>query len=726
MSEKVPLGPALLAGLNVAMVTGWLAITAWGVVLQGEAADERAVADRRWEEQADLHGRLLLLGRPGNEVLVDRDVEAHRSRFAADRARFDASFAAMVAARGDDAAARSELAEIERLVERMALETQSVFAAVERGDVEGATAPMARLDAETAAAQRAFETLHRIDSLRSSAAEDGMVSRSRSAAWLGGALGLVVSLTTAVTLLHLARQHGRVQRTAGEQERLLRELRQARSDAEAASRTKSEFLANMSHEIRTPMTAILGYADLLLDVHQAPSDRLDCIQTIRRNGGHLLQLVNDILDLSKIEAGRLDVEEIQCDPGVIVAEVGSLMQVRASERGVAFEVAYDGPVPQRVITDPTRLRQILLNLVGNALKFTERGSVRLIVRCHAERQRLEFDVIDTGVGMSEETIGRLFRPFTQADSSTTRQFGGTGLGLTISRRLAGMLGGDLSVRSAVGVGSTFTGWVRTGPLEGIPTTTTPMQRAAPNHRQAVPRVSGRILLAEDGPDNQRLIQAILRLSGAEVEVVDNGRSAVERALAEQAAGRPFGLVLMDMQMPVLDGYGATSLLRSRGYRLPIVALTAHAMQGDREKCLLAGCDDHETKPVDRASLLQTVARYLADAADADLAAAPSETVVPLHSTYASDPEIAPLIRDFCVELPARVEDLGAAWTLGDRDKVRRISHQLRGAGGAYGYAVVTDLCRTLEEASRHPSDDLTQHIEALRAVARRIAVAQAA
>ena len=402
-------------------------------------------------------------------------------------------------------------------------------------------------------------------------------------------------------------------------------LTEARQRAEDASRSKSEFLANMSHEIRTPMTAILGFSETLLDPDLSERERIDAIQTIRRNGEHLLQLINDILDLSKIEAGKLDVERMACSPIELARDAIELMRVRAEGRGIGLALEIVGRMPERIHTDPTRLRQILVNLLGNAIKFTEQGGVRLKVRYVGEgtsSSMVQFDVTDTGIGMNAEQVARLFRPFTQADASTTRRFGGTGLGLTISRRLARMLGGDITIRSAPGKGSTFTVTIATGPLEGVKFVD-PARLDAPAKSAATTAThatSGgeklancRILLAEDGRDNQRLISFFLRRAGAKVEVVENGRLAVDAALAAESGGKPFDVILMDMQMPELDGYGATAELRARGYRRPIIALTANAMEGDREKCLHAGCDDFATKPVDRGKLLGAIVAQIAHA-----------------------------------------------------------------------------------------------------------------
>jgi signal transduction histidine kinase/ActR/RegA family two-component response regulator len=391
------------------------------------------------------------------------------------------------------------------------------------------------------------------------------------------------------------------------------------ASAEQASRTKSAFLANMSHEIRTPMAAVLGYADLLLDRDLGPAARLDHVQTIRRNGEHLLALLNDILDLSKIEAGKATVERIPCSLSRVLVDVVFLMRVRALGKGLHFDVRYATPVPESIHSDPTRLRQILENLIGNAIKFTDVGGVRVTVRCDdpgAARPRLSFAVADTGLGLEPEQVARLFQPFTQADASTTRRFGGTGLGLTISQRFARMLHGAIAVESVAGQGSTFTLTLEAEVVAGAPQRRSFEEAcAAIAPDQGAPRrperlTGRRVLLAEDGVDNQRLITALLERAGAEVTVADDGRIAVARAHAAADAGAPFDVVLMDMQMPELDGYGATSRLRAEGYAGPIVALTAHAMSGDRERCLQAGCDGYLSKPIRRAELLGTLARML--------------------------------------------------------------------------------------------------------------------
>ncbi|MCA9102416.1 MAG: PAS domain S-box protein [Planctomycetales bacterium] len=403
-------------------------------------------------------------------------------------------------------------------------------------------------------------------------------------------------------------------------------LRRANEKAERASRAKSEFLANMSHEIRTPMTAILGFADVLYqwgDETELPAEQVEAISTIKRNGEHLLSLINDILDISKIEAGKLSVEKIECATLDLLADVEKLMRVRADAKNIPLKIECRGAVPATIHTDPTRLRQILINLVGNALKFTESGEVRVIASFDdraANIPRMRFEVVDTGIGMSASEIASLFRPFTQADASMTRRFGGTGLGLTISKRLAEKLGGTIEVESVPNQGSTFRVTIATGAIDAVPLVSqndldrTNRRVAARAVSQDRPQLDCRVLLAEDGPDNQRLVSFVLRKAGAHVTIAENGQVAFELAMARQqgddpTAEPPFDVVLMDMQMPVLDGYGATRKLREHGFTGPVIALTAHAMNGDREKCLDAGCDDFATKPIDRLGLLRMIAHY---------------------------------------------------------------------------------------------------------------------
>ncbi|HIE96091.1 MAG TPA: response regulator [Planctomycetes bacterium] len=382
----------------------------------------------------------------------------------------------------------------------------------------------------------------------------------------------------------------------------------------AEKQAKNANLANMSHEIRTPMTAILGFSEMLMD-GSLNQQQLEAATTIKRNGEHLIEVINDILDLSRIEAGKLEVEKIQCSPCQILFEVIALMRVRADAKNLPLEVEFDGMMPESIHTDPTRLRHILINLIGNAIKFTATGKVRLVAHLQesdADEPKFRIDVVDTGIGITDDQITLLFQAFQQADSSTTREFGGTGLGLSICKRLADMLGGDITVKSTHGKGSTFTVNISTGPLDGVKFLDNPIPGLAevkPAGKPASPVLNGRVLVAEDGVDTQRLIAVLLRKAGGDVTLAGNGRIAHDLALAARDDGAPFDLILMDMQMPVLDGYLATSQLRLAGYTGSIVALTAHAMSTDRDKCIKSGCNDFMSKPFDHKKLISLVARY---------------------------------------------------------------------------------------------------------------------
>ena len=417
-----------------------------------------------------------------------------------------------------------------------------------------------------------------------------------------------------------------------ERHRREQDLRDARTRAEASDRAKSEFLANMSHELRTPLTAILGYTELLDAGADSPAERAAHCATVRRNGEHLLRLINDVLDLSRVEADRVPLERIPVDLPALVREQGELMRVAAAGRPLAVAADLHPGAPAAILGDPTRLRQVLTNLTGNAVKFTAAGFVTLAVSAPGGGTdgggTVEFAVSDTGEGMTAEQLARVFRPFEQADAGTTRRFGGTGLGLSIARRLVDRMGGTLAVESTPGRGSTFR--VRL-PCE-VPETNTPpkagaLQRPgfeAPPEKASFPQPASprplagvRVLLAEDSPDSRRLLDFHLRKAGATVTTAEDGVEAVEQVFPpgfpdEPAADRApaFDLVLMDMQMPRLDGYDAAAELRTRGWTGPVVALTAHAMAEERDRCCAAGCDDYASKPIPRDELVAVVLRNL--------------------------------------------------------------------------------------------------------------------
>ncbi len=403
---------------------------------------------------------------------------------------------------------------------------------------------------------------------------------------------------------------------------VLDRLRDAKVEVEAASRAKSDFLANMSHEIRTPLTAILGYAEVLNSAVDA-AERAAAFDVVRRNGEHLMAVLGDVLDIAKVEAGQMTVECIPVCPARILADVMELMQPRAEAKGLTLRLVSAGRVPQTVLTDPVRLRQILSNLVGNAIKFTAIGKVSVEIAFEQPpngNARMHAIVSDTGIGMTPEQIERLFRPFAQADTSMSRQYGGVGLGLVIAKRFARLLGGAIHLCSEPGVGSTFRMTIDAGDLRGVPMAESldallaEVRSAAsgPKSAVALPKASRsvRVLVAEDGPDNQRLIQAVLKKAGHTVSVFENGKLAVDALAQQAAAGTPFDVVIMDMQMPVMDGYTATRELRQRGVVTPVIALTAHAMAEDRQRCLDAGCSEYATKPLDRRDLLCKIEQCL--------------------------------------------------------------------------------------------------------------------
>lgn len=396
----------------------------------------------------------------------------------------------------------------------------------------------------------------------------------------------------------------------------------AREIAEAANLSKSAFLANMSHEIRTPMTAILGYIDLVANKvrdHQTSS----YVRTIRRNGDFLLEIINDILDLSKIEAGKLDIAQEIFAPHRLIEDVHSIMNVRATESSIELAVEYQTPLPSLVLSDAKRLKQILINLIGNAIKFTPQGSVKIIVNYDQRslgnqsskpaKSQLQFEIVDTGIGMSDKQLEKLFQPFSQGDGNVNREFGGTGLGLAISRRLAEMLGGEIAVESRLGRGSRFT---VTLAVEDASHHATSLKQEHGLHSQTLPEpaeeivIKAEILIVDDRRDIRFLSNAFLSKAGASVSEAEDGEVAIKMVERAMEMSEVYDLILLDMQMPRLDGYQTAQALRRLGYTGPIIALTADAMQGDMSRCLEAGCNDYLSKPIDRRVMLHKVYTYL--------------------------------------------------------------------------------------------------------------------
>jgi len=553
------------------------------------------------------------------------------------------------------------------------------------------------------------------------------------------------------------------------QKRAEEEFQKAKDDAELANMAKSAFLANTSHEIRTPMNAILGYAEMLEDPKQSEQERQHCVHTIRRNGEHLLAIINDILDISKIEAQKLTIEKIACDLPELVAEVVNLTRPGAFKKGLEFDVEFDPILPRRIETDPLRTRQVLLNLIGNAIKFTEKGKVKLSVRREIAyfTHAIKFEVTDTGIGMTAEQMSRLFEPFTQADVSTTRKFGGTGLGLTISRKLARLLGGDIGVSSLAGTGSTFSFTIDGGPRLGVPLvhnlTVDQLPSGADKKDSATEetQLMGRVLLAEDGEDNRDLIASHLWRAGLEVVIAGTGKLAVDAAHAEH-----FDVVLMDMQMPELDGYSAARMLRDAGFKLPIIALTAHAMPEDRVKCLDAGCTEYLSKPISRLNLIRTLSRFLPaapvhreqpEAAEAaseipkaetrpepaakvsapevppakapepgvvksDVTPLPPPPAQPMRSTLENENSLKELLTRFIARLPQRVSNLNDLVRQQDLDELRRAVHQLKGAAGGYGFPQITDAAARAEKkiSPEAALEEIRGEVESLIRVVRNV------
>jgi signal transduction histidine kinase/CheY-like chemotaxis protein len=417
----------------------------------------------------------------------------------------------------------------------------------------------------------------------------------------------------------------RVQQTEQELRKSNDHLLELLEEVRKADVMKSEFLANMSHEIRTPMSAILGFGELLKEEEQMSVRQKEYIQMILNNGRMLLELINDILDFSKIEAGKLKVEKIDFSLSEFLEDLFSTMHPLAATKGLQFEILQCSDLPGTLHTDPVRLRQCLINLAGNAIKFTDKGHVFINVMKEEEDNAdfIRFDVEDTGIGIPEDKLTVIFEAFTQADGSMTRKYGGTGLGLSITKRLTELLGGKITVHSTVGRGSVFS--IR------LPTGIDPSKQTSHNRYETVEKVvqpsgeenentplSGRVLVAEDSKANQMLIRLLLEKEGAAPVIVENGREALEAVLRE-----PFDLVLMDMQMPVMSGLEAVEAIRAKGLTVPVIALTALAMKGDEEKCLKAGCDGYLSKPIDRKALRKLLQKYLAQNSAAKNPSSPS-------------------------------------------------------------------------------------------------------
>jgi len=458
--------------------------------------------------------------------------------------------------------------------------------------------------------------------------------------------------------------------------------------AESATEAKSTFLANMSHEIRTPLTAIIGFSESLLEDEQSEPEQHSAIETIIRAGNHLQSIINDILDLSKIEANKLEVEKIDFSLPTLLQDVKVLLKPKAEEKNLQFHIEPQYPLPSELKSDPTRLKQILINLCSNAIKFTEKGYIKIHVKYQREKALMLFCVEDSGIGLTEEQLNKIFTPFSQADVSTTRQYGGTGLGLSLSQKLANLMGGDLTATSTYGKGSQFNVLIDVGHIEpGLLIDEFPILRSVETKSYQVAntsQLSGNVLIADDVKNNQDLLSFYLKKTNLQLSFADNGKEALEKALQT-----PFDLILMDMQMPIMDGLQATRELREKGYDKAIVALTANTMLEDREACAKSGCDGFLSKPINKDELYKTIQDYLSDNKT-------SKHALTISTLENASPGIHKIIQRYAKTLPEIVASLQQSYQNEDWQKLAANIHKLKGTSGNLGLNDIYKLTQNIE------------------------------